>query len=92
MSAASSGFVLPYVVVPIKEEDMDGLKKGSRAIQKQDICWHANRAFEDWWIKDVDRENDKIKVIPLRGRYDRGPRCVSKDLFQTDYRIRRRAC
>lgn len=92
MSAASSGFNLPYVIVPIKEEDIDGIKKGARAFQKKDICWYPNRAFEDWWIQSVDRNNDKIKVVPLRGRWVYGPRSIPKNIFETDYKVRLRAC
>jgi hypothetical protein len=94
MSAASSGFELPYVIVPIKEEDQDGLRKGAKALQKADICWHPNRAFEDWWVKKVDRAGDKYTVAPLRGRWACGlQRTVPRRILDTDYKVRvRRPC
>ena len=70
---------------------MDGLKKGARALQTTDIRWHPNRAFEDWWIQEVDRANDKIKLAPLRGRYVYAPRYIPQNLLETEYRVRFRA-
>jgi hypothetical protein len=92
MSAASSGFKLPYRIVPIKEEDMDGIKNGTRILQKKDICWSPNRVFEDWWVKDVDRTNDKIQVLPLRGRYVYAPRRVPQNIFEMEYKVRIKIC
>lgn len=90
MSAAASGFTLNYIIKSPTEADLTGLRKGARALQKKDLCWVPSRAFEDWTVVRVKDEG--IEVMPLTARWAKGTRCVPKQFFDLDYKIKPRSC
>lgn len=89
MSAASSGFDLPYNVVPPTDEDLTGCKKGRILHYKDKMCGTAERLRSSWWISKV-RNDGRIEVSPLNSRHVNGTLIVSRNDKTRHFNVRPR--
>ena len=66
MSAASSGFQIPYSVRTITETEKKNLSVGTTLIQRKRIMNLPQDRFSEWIIKSIS-DNGTIVLQPVKG-------------------------
>jgi hypothetical protein len=91
MSAASSGFILPYKIIQPTEADLAGIEKGRLLHYKEKMCGTPQKLFSNWWISKI--KDNSINVTPLRGLIIGGALTISRSLKTRHFTTRlRKVC
>jgi len=92
MSAASSGYELPLIIIPPSRlGDLDGIKIGTILTQRRRILDSPQDRFSQWYIRSI--KPNRFIIAPIRGLLVGEIRIMTEsELWRHFYVTNRRSC
>lgn len=88
MSAAASGFAVPYVVIAPTSADLNNIEFGRRLFQSKAMFNNAQPVGSEWYVSGT--KTDPVRITPLKARYVNHSKVIPANQLQDNYVLRAR--